>query len=84
MRYNKYGDRNMEEQICQKCRYYNGSCQNRKLTRREKSLRKNKNQCEYWKEDSQKFEGGKTLKASLLDIAIQLEKIAFALTDEDE
>lgn len=75
---------NMKEQICENCKYFNGGCQNSKLTRREKTLRRSKNKCEYWKEDTQELEGGKSLKASLLDIAIQLENLIFSLEDDEE
>lgn len=74
----------MEKQVCEKCKYFNGICENRNLTRVGKKKRRNGYPCEYWEERTkQPEENDKTLKAKLLDIAIQLETIAFALKDEE-
>ena len=72
----------MEELICKSCKYYNGQCQNFYLSRREKNVRRKGNGCEYWKARPSKPEVG--LKAKLLDLAIQLEKIAYELKDDEE
>ena len=74
----------MEQQICEKCIYFNWVCENRNLTRVGKKKRKNGYPCDYWEERVEQPEKSeKTLKAKLMDIAIQLENIAFSLKDED-
>ena len=73
---------NMEELICTNCKHFNGQCQNFYLSRVGKTKRKNANECEYWEERSAQSEEG--LKAKLLDIASQLEEIAFSLRDSEK
>lgn len=69
----------LEEAICKSCKYfYDGECRNYYLTRAAKKKRLNGSECEYWEEEKI------SLKRSLLDIAIQLEKIAYSLKDDEK
>lgn len=72
----------MKEPICKTCKYFNGQCQNYNLTRAGKKKRKNGLPCEFWEAPPEV--DLKELKAKLLDIAIQLEKVAYSLNGEEK
>ncbi len=75
----------MEKPNCKNCKYFDGQCQNFNLTRGAKTKRMNGFACEYWEERNQQTEEETaSLKRTLLDIAIQLEKIAYSLQDDEK
>lgn len=69
----------MENSNCKNCKYYDGRCQNYRLTRVSKIKRLNGAECEYWKEKILTTQN--STRQGLLDIAVQLEKIAYSLKD---
>lgn len=74
----------MENINCKKCKYFDGQCQNFNLTRAAKARRLNGIECEYWQEKDQSEAVQKSTRQMLLDMAIQLEKIAYSLNDEQK
>lgn len=72
----------MENSNCGNCKYYDGRCENYRLTRTEKVKRLNGMECEYWKEKLQTPQN--PTRQALLDIAVELEKIAYSLKDDEE
>lgn len=72
----------IENVSCEKCKYYDGQCQNYNLTRGAKTKRLNGCECEYWEEKKQTEAAQKSTKQILLDMAVQLEKIAYSLNDD--
>lgn len=73
-----------DKKICDDCKYFDGQCQNFNLTRAAKTKRFNGFECEFWEECKKQTEGTKSVKQTLLDMAVQLEKIAYALKDKEE
>lgn len=75
----------MEGSNCNNCKYFNKRCQNFHLTSVAKTKRAKGAPCEYWEEKMvQAKKGEKNLKAKLLDLAIELEKIAYSLSDKEK
>jgi len=71
----------MEEHNCKNCKFFNDWCENFRLSASVKKKRLNGSPCEYWKERPQTKEWDPSLKRKLLDLAGELEKLAFSLED---
>ena len=74
----------LEQSNCKNCKYFDGQCQNYALTRGAKKKRAGGEPCEYWEKRSEQAKGEKSLRRILLDMAIELEKIAYSLQDDEK